>query len=135
MTMFAVTQTNRFAAAVAGAGIANWQSYYGQNGIDAWMIPYFGASVYADPAVYAKSSPITFIRQVRTPTLAVVGENDIECPAPQTLEFWHALNDLGVPTASVVYAGEGHRMHDPRHLADLQQRTLAWFDKYLGVKD
>ena len=135
MTMFAVTQTHRFAAAVAGAGIANWQSYYGENGIDAWMIPYFGASVYADPAVYAKSSPMTFIRQVRTPTLAVVGENDIECPAPQTLEFWHALRDLGVPTASVVYAGEGHRMRDPQHLADLQQRALAWFGRYLHAKE
>ena len=131
MTMFAVTQTQRFRAAVAGAGIADWQSYYGENGIDAWMIPYFGASVYADPATYAKSSPMTFIRQVRTPTLAVVGENDIECPAPQTLEFWHALHDLGVPTASVVYAGEGHRMRDPKHLADLQQRTVAWFGRYL----
>ncbi len=49
MTMWTVTQTNRFRAAVAGAGIANWQSYYGENGIDAWMIPYFGKSVYEDP--------------------------------------------------------------------------------------
>ena len=49
MTMFAVTQTNRFRAAVAGAGIANWQSYYGENSIDQWMIPFFGASVYDDP--------------------------------------------------------------------------------------
>ena len=63
MTMWAVTQTDRFRAAVAGAGIANWQSYYGQNGIDQWMIPFFGASVYDDPAVYARSSPITFIKQ------------------------------------------------------------------------
>ncbi len=54
MTMFAVTQTTRFAAAVAGAGIADWTSYYGENLIDQWMIPFFGASVYDDPAVYAK---------------------------------------------------------------------------------
>ena len=67
MTMWAVTQTDRFRAAVAGAGIANWQSYYGENAIDQWMIPYFGASVYDDPAVYAKSSPINFIKQVKTP--------------------------------------------------------------------
>ena len=73
MTMWTVTQTNRFKAAVAGAGIANWQSYYGENSIDQWMIPYFGASVYDDPAVYAKSSPITFIKNVKTPTLIVVG--------------------------------------------------------------
>lgn len=131
MTMFAVTQTQRFKAAVAGAGIANWQSYYGENGIDAWMIPYFGASVYVDPAVYAKSSPMTFIRRVRTPTLSVVGENDIECPAPQTEEFWHALHDLGVPTSAVIYPGEGHRMHDPKHIADYQARAVGWFDKYL----
>ena len=55
MTMWAVTQTERFKAAVAGAGIANWQSYYGQNKIDQWMIPFFGASVYDDPEVYARS--------------------------------------------------------------------------------
>ena len=131
MTMWTVTQTNRFRAAVAGAGIANWQSYYGENGIDAWMIPFFGASVYADPAVYAKSAPITFITHVHTPTLEVVGENDIECPAPQTEEFWHALNALGVPTESVIYPGEGHAMRNPAHIEDFQRRTLAWFAKYL----
>ena len=49
MTMWTVTQTNRFKAAVAGAGIANWQSYYGQNSIDQWMTPFFGATVYDDP--------------------------------------------------------------------------------------
>ena len=91
MTMWTVTQTNRFRAAVAGAGIADWLSYYGENSIDEWMIPYFGASVYDDPKVYAKSSPITFIKQVKTPTLVVVGERDGECPAPQSFEFWHAL--------------------------------------------
>src|ERR1041384_2062681 len=57
----------------AGAGIANWQSYYGQNAIDQWMIPYFGASVYDDPAAYAKSAPIAFVKRVTTPTLIVVG--------------------------------------------------------------
>ena len=131
MTMWTVTQTNRFRAAVAGAGISDWQSYYGENGIDAWMIPYFGASVYDDPAIYAKSSPMTYIRRVHTPTLAVVGENDIECPAPQTQEFWHALHGLGVPTTAVIYRGEGHWMHDPRHVEDYENRLVAWFDKYL----
>jgi len=64
MTMWAVTQTSRFKAAMAGAGIANYQSYYGENKIDQWMIPFFGKSVYDDPGVYAKSSPITFIKKV-----------------------------------------------------------------------
>ena len=99
MTMFAVTQTHRFHAAVAGAGIANWQSYYGENSIDQWMTPFFGASVYDDPGVYAKSSAIDFIHNVKTPTLVVVGDRDGECPAPQSFEFWHALRAQHVPTS------------------------------------
>ena len=95
------------------------------------MIPYFGASVYDDPAVYAKSSPINFIRQVKTPTFSYVGAADIECPAPQTLEFGHALEALGVASATVIYPDEGHALHDPAHLADIDERTLEWFDRYL----
>jgi dipeptidyl aminopeptidase/acylaminoacyl peptidase len=131
MTMWAVTQTDRFKAAVAAAGISNWLSYYGENGIDAWMLPYFGASAYEDPAVYAQSSAVNFIRNVKTPTFEYVGERDIECPAPQTQEFWHALKALNVPTSIMIYPGEGHGLRDPAHSADAMQRSLAWFDKYL----
>jgi dipeptidyl aminopeptidase/acylaminoacyl peptidase len=132
MTMWAVTQTGRFGAAVVGAGICNWQSYYGQNGIDQWMIPFFGASVYDDPAVYARSSPITFIKRARTPTLVLVGEQDVECPVPQSQEFYHALKTLGVATQMMVYPGEGHMISRPEHRRDLVERTVGWFDRYLG---
>ena len=131
MTMFAVTQTNRFKAAVAGAGISNWQSYYGQNAIDTWMIPYFGAPVYDDPAVYAKMSAIDFIKQVKTPTLIVVGDRDGECPAPQSYEFWHALKTLGVKTQMVVYPNEGHSFRKPEHQKDVLLRMIAWFNENL----
>ncbi|HVI56383.1 MAG TPA: S9 family peptidase [Luteibacter sp.] len=131
MTMFAVTQTHRFSAAVAGAGISNWQSYYGQNLIDQWMKPYFGASVYDDPGVYAKSSAINFIKEVRTPTLIVVGERDAETPAPQSFEFWHALRAQNVPTSLVVYPGEGHGFARDASRRDVLARALAWFDRYL----
>ncbi|PYL79619.1 MAG: hypothetical protein DMF21_12135 [Verrucomicrobia bacterium] len=131
MTMWTVTQTNRFRAAVAGAGIANWQSYYGQNLIDQWMIPFFGASVYDDPAVYEKSSPIHFITNVKTPTLVIVGERDAECPASQSYEFWHALKTLGVPTQLIIYPGEGHLFIKPENQADRMDKTVGWFDKYL----
>jgi dipeptidyl aminopeptidase/acylaminoacyl peptidase len=131
MSMWAVTQTNRFKAVVAGAGIANWQSYYGQNRIDRWMLPFFGASVYDDPAVYAKSSPITFIKNVKTPTLVLHGDRDSEVPTPQGYEFWHALKTLGVPTELVIYENEGHAISAPGHLADIQKRSVEWFDRYL----
>jgi len=131
MTMWGVTRTQRFAAAVAGAGLANFQSYYGENQIDQWMIPFFGASVYDDPAVYAKSSPITFIKNVKTPTLVLVGDSDGECPTPQSYEFWHALKTLGVTTEFVVYEHEGHRFVKPEHLRDRVERVREWFDQYL----
>jgi dipeptidyl aminopeptidase/acylaminoacyl peptidase len=131
MTMFAVTQTHRFKAAVAGAGISNWQSYYGENSIDQWMIPFFGASVYDDPAVYAKMSAINFIKNVQTPVLSVVGDRDGECPAPQSFEFWHALRDLGKPTELVVYPNEGHGFVNAEHRRDVLERALGWFEEYM----
>jgi dipeptidyl aminopeptidase/acylaminoacyl peptidase len=131
MTMFAVTQTARFKAAVAGAGISDWLSYYGENSIDQWMIPYFGASVYDDPAIYARSSAIDFIKQAHTPALVVVGDRDGECPAPQSYEFWHALRDEHVPTELVVYPNEGHGFVDPGHRRDVMERTMEWFAQYM----
>ena len=131
MSMFAVTQTNRFKAAVSGAGISDWLSYYGENSIDQWMIPYFGASVYDDPAVYARSSAITFIKQAHTPTLVVVGDRDGECPAPQSFEFWHALRDQHIPTQLVVYPNEGHGFTDPAHRRDVMERAVGWFERYM----
>jgi dipeptidyl aminopeptidase/acylaminoacyl peptidase len=131
MTMWAVTQTNRFAAAVAGAGIASWQSYYGQNRIDTWMLPFFGASVYDDPKVYAKSSPMEFIKNAKTPTLVLHGDRDSEVPTPQGYEFWHALKALGVATQLVIYTNEGHDVRRADHRLDIQERTVGWFDKYL----
>ncbi|HEX9304955.1 MAG TPA: S9 family peptidase [Thermoanaerobaculia bacterium] len=131
MTMWAVTQTNRYRAAVAGAGIVSWQSYYGQNRIDQWLLPFFGASVYDVPDVYARSSPITFIKKAKTPTLVLHGDRDSEVPTPQGYEFWHALKTLGVPTTLVIYENEGHGITDPKHQLDRDRRLVEWFDRYL----
>jgi dipeptidyl aminopeptidase/acylaminoacyl peptidase len=133
MTMFAVTQTHRFRAAVAGAGLSDWLSYYGENSIDQWMLPFFGATVYNDPAVYAKSSAITYIKNVKTPTLVIVGDRDGECPAPQSFEFWHALRAEGVKTELVVYPNEGHGFRDPAHIRDREAREVGWFEQYMPV--
>lgn len=134
MTMFAVTQTGRFKAAVAGAGISDWESYYGENSIDQWMTPFFGATVYDDPAIYQKSSAINFIKQAHTPTLVVVGDRDGECPAPQSYEFWHALRSQHVPTQLVVYPNEGHGFADPEHRRDVLERAVEWFGRYMPAE-
>lgn len=131
MTMFAITQTHRFHAAVAGAGISDWKSYYGENSIDEWMIPFFGASVYNDPDVYAKSSAINYIKNAKTPTLIVVGDRDGECPAPQSYEMWHGLRYEHVPTEFVVYSDEGHGFHKESDRINVLERALGWFDQYM----
>jgi dipeptidyl aminopeptidase/acylaminoacyl peptidase len=132
MTMWAETQTNRFAAAVAGAGLSDWLSYYGLNDIDEWMIPFFGASVYDDPAVYAKSDPMHFVQAVKTPTLLLVGDRDGEVPMEQSVEWWHALKTLRVPTKLVVYPNEGHAIAKPADARDYTLRGLEWFEEWFG---
>jgi dipeptidyl aminopeptidase/acylaminoacyl peptidase len=132
MTMWAETQTHRFAAAVAGAGLSDWVSYYGVNEIDEWMIPFFGASVYDDPAVYTKSDPMHFVKNVKTPTLIIVGDSDGEVPMEQSVEWWHALKTLKVPTQFVVYPHEGHVFFKPADARDYAVRSLEWFDEWFA---
>jgi dipeptidyl aminopeptidase/acylaminoacyl peptidase len=132
MTMWAETKTLRFAAAVAGAGLSDWQSYYGLNDIDEWMIPFFGASVYDDPTVYQKSDPIRFVKKVKTPTLILVGDRDGEVPMAQSIEWYHALETMRVPTQMVVYPNEGHVFHKPADARDYTLRMLQWFDQWFA---
>jgi dipeptidyl aminopeptidase/acylaminoacyl peptidase len=132
MTMWAETQTRRFAAAVAGAGLSDWLSYYGLNDIDGWMLPFFGASVYEDPAVYAKSDPMHFVTAVKTPTLILVGDRDGEVPMEQSVEWWHALTTLHVPAKLVVYPDEGHAFVKPADARDYTLRTLEWFEEWFA---
>ena len=132
MTMWAETQTQRFTAAVVGAGLSDWLSYYGLNDIDEWMIPFFGVSVYDDPAVYDKSDPMHFVKAVKTPTLILVGDRDGEVPMEQSVEWWHALTTLHVPTKLVVYPNEGHLFIKPADARDYTLRTLEWFEEWFA---
>jgi dipeptidyl aminopeptidase/acylaminoacyl peptidase len=131
MAMFSITQTNRFKAVVAGAGAADWLSYYGQNSIDKWMNSYFNISPYDDPKAYARLSAMTYIKKARTPTLVLVGEYDGECPPAQSMQFWHALKELKVPTQLVIYPDEGHDFQKLENTVDVTLRTIQWFNNYL----
>ncbi len=132
MAMWAETQTTRFAAVVAGAGLSDWQSYYGLNEIDEWMIPFFGASAYDDPAVYEKSDPLHFMKNVKTPTLILVGDRDGEVPMEQSVEWYHGLETMKVPVELVVYPNEGHLFNRPADVRDYTLRTLQWFDRWFS---
>ena len=132
MSMWANTQTNRFKAIVAGAGLSNWISYYGTNGIDQWMLPFFGKTMYDDPKAYEDVSAVYHMKKAKTPTFIYVGERDIEVPPTQSVEYWHALKDMGVETSLVIYPEEGHGIRNPANSGDARKRTVAWFDRFLG---
>jgi dipeptidyl aminopeptidase/acylaminoacyl peptidase len=132
MAMWTNTQTDRFKAIVSGGGLSDWLSYYGTNGIDQWMIPYFGTSLYEDATPYWAVSAIRTIKNAHTPTFVYAGELDIEVPPTQSVEYWHALRAMNVPVSLVIYPGEGHGIRQPEHALDARRRTVAWFDRWLG---
>jgi len=132
MAMWSNTQTDRFKAIVGGGGLSDWFSYYGTNGIDQWMIPFFGKSMYDDPDAYWKVSAIRTIKNAHTPTFLFAGERDVEVPPTQSVEYWHALQAMHVPVSLVIYPDEGHGIRDPEHVLDYRKRIVGWFDRYLG---
>ncbi len=131
MAMWANTQTDRFKGIVAGAGLSNWVSYYGTNGIDQWMLPFFGKSMYDDMKAYEDVSAIYQAKRAKTPTFIYVGERDIEVPPTQSIEWWHALKDRNVPVSLVIYPDAGHCVTGPEQSADVRQRAIAWYDRYV----
>ncbi len=130
MAMFAPTQTHRFRAAVAGAGLSDWTSFYGETSFTSFTLPLFGATPYDDPAIYTRLSALTFVKQARTPTLLLYGERDGGAPPPQGQEFWEGLRTEGVPSDLVVYEGQGHHFNNADD-EDGLRRSADWFAKYM----
>ena len=127
MTAWAITQTPRFKAAVVGAGIVNRLSGEGQTRGD-WKAP---LEPYEHPEKLLRRSPITYIRNVKTPTLIVHGASDNTVPTVQSIELYTALRALDVPVEHVLYPGESHIFTDTDHMVDLRRRVVEWFDRYL----
>jgi dipeptidyl aminopeptidase/acylaminoacyl peptidase len=131
LTAWAVTQTDRFRCAIAGASITNYESNYGVVPNREWQTTMFGSNVYDDFDLHRSRSPIAFASRVKTPTLLVHGECDAEAPVTQAVEFYIALKHFGVPTQLVIYPRERHGFEEHAHQIDLYQRIVGWVDKYL----
>ena len=132
MTAWTVTQTDRFKAAVTGAGLSNLVSMYAQNDIPSYLELFFeDDSPYQKLEMYRKHSPISYVRQAKTPTLILHGAEDKRVPVPQAEEFYAGLKAAGVDVEFVKYPREGHSIGEPRHLLDLLKRRMAWFRKYI----
>ena len=131
ITMWAVTQTPRFKAAVAGAGIANWLSFHGVSSLHTWDQLFYAASPYDPTGPYASRSAIYAMDRVSTPTLILHGDADRDVPPGQGWEFFRALRDHNVETELVLYPGAPHGPRDPRHIRDILDRSLHWLTERL----
>ena len=130
MSAWAITQTNRFKASVVGAPVIDLASEFGtENGpaYDHW----FYGTPYERLDGFIKSSPITFVKNAKTPTLILQGEADTTDPIGQSQQFYRGLKWYGVESDLVLYPREPHGLREEKHLVDRLTRILAWYDKYL----
>ena len=128
-----ITVTNRFKAASAGAGAADWTSLYAQTDSRASRTAWFGGTPWQDGAPIANfwnNSPLKDVARAKTPTLFFVGENDTRVPLTQSVEMYRALTSNGVPTHLYVAPREGHQWSELRHQIFKANTELAWFERY-----
>ncbi len=128
-----ITSTNRFKAASAGAGVANWISLYGASDTRADRDLWLGGSLWQKNApiqTYWEHSPLKYVTSVRTPTLFLNGEYDPRIPMTQAVEMGRALRAQGVPTEVHIAPGEGHDWIQPAHQLYKMNVETEWFEKY-----
>jgi dipeptidyl aminopeptidase/acylaminoacyl peptidase len=131
LSAWAVTQTTRFDAACAIAASVDLAAHYGQSDIQRYRAWEFQGAPWENPDAWKRSSPMTFVDRIRTPTLVIAFDEDRRVPAAQGYQFYRALLGRGVPTQFVHYPREPHVPREMRHKADQYQRVRAWFERWV----
>jgi dipeptidyl aminopeptidase/acylaminoacyl peptidase len=131
MTNWVITQTTRFKAAAAGAGLSNLISMWGTNDIPSTLDDYFEGTWFDQPERYIKMSPLAHIDKVTTPTLILHGESDIRVPTTQGYEMYSGIKRKGVPAEMVVYPRQPHGPQEPKMVLDIMRRHIAWVETHL----
>jgi dipeptidyl aminopeptidase/acylaminoacyl peptidase len=130
----ATHDSTRFKAISVGAGISDWMTYYVSTDIHPFTRQYLKATPWDDPAIYAKTSPITYIKQAKTPTLIQHGATDQRVPLPDAFELYQGLQDNNVPVKLIVYqgfGGVGHGPTKPKSHRATMEHNIEWFDQYM----
>ena len=120
-----------FKAISVGAGISNWMTYYVNTDIHPFTRQYLQATPWDDPGIYALTSPMTTIKQAKTPTLIQHGEFDTRVPTPNAYELYQGLQDVGVPVRLIIYKGFGHGLNKPKAIRAAMEHNWEWFEKYV----
>ena len=128
---WAVSQTDRFKAAVMGAGISHWLSFHGKSSLADWDAIHYAESPYELTGRFQKFSPLSYYQNLSTPTLILHGAEDQDVPVEQSYLFYRALKDKRVPTELIVYPREDHAIKERTHQLDMSRRVLAWLQRYL----
>ncbi len=131
MSAWAVTQTDRFAAAIPLAVVADWLSFHLTTNIGRWDRLHMDADPFDPAGEYPRRSPVYHGRNCRTPTLILHGEDDLCTPLSQAAELYNALVEAGCETELVVYPREGHGWLEREHQIDAWQRTRDWLARHL----
>lgn len=136
ISAFITCYSDRFKAVSVGAGISDWMTYYVNTDIHPFTRQYLKATPWDDPAIYKKTSPISYVERARTPTLIQHGELDKRVPIPNAYELYQALQDRNVPVRLVVYKGFGHGITKPKQQLHLQEQNYEWFSQWIwGEKE
>jgi dipeptidyl aminopeptidase/acylaminoacyl peptidase len=133
MAAWAVGQTDRFKAALMGAGICDWGMQVGVGELGTQEAGLGGSCGWegAGPHRHDQLSPISYAARIRTPVLIVHGQDDTNVPVGQAVYFHRALSRFGVEHELVIYPREGHPITERQHQIDLLRRARAWFDRWL----
>jgi dipeptidyl aminopeptidase/acylaminoacyl peptidase len=123
--------SDRFKAVSVGAGISNWMTYYVNTDIHPFTRQYLKATPWDDPKIYADTSPMTYIKNARTPTLIQHGDQDQRVPVPNAFELYQGLRDQDVAVELIIFKGFAHPLNKPKANRAAMQQNLDWFDKYL----
>jgi dipeptidyl aminopeptidase/acylaminoacyl peptidase len=139
LTNWAVTQTDRFAAAVSQRSIADWSGFWYTCDFSLFQPVWFRGAPWEQPQDFAARSPITHIANVKTPLMLIEGEADMRTPASDGGEqMFRALKYLKKTVVMVQFPGETHelsRSGKPSHRVERLHYIVGWFDKYLQDKD
>jgi dipeptidyl aminopeptidase/acylaminoacyl peptidase len=139
LTNWVVTQTNRFKAAVSQRDVSDWTSFWYT--ADFWLqnAAWFVKPPFEDPQEYARRSPITYVRNIQTPIMFILGDEDWRTPpAAGGEELFRALKYLKRPTVMIRFPNETHelsRSGQPWHRVERLQHIVGWMDKYLLAKN
>ena len=126
MTNWIIAHTDRFKTAISMASMTNHFSYHGSpHEISEMKEP------WDDPQMFIEKSPITYVKNMKTPLLLIHSELDWVCPIEQAEMLFIALKKLNRVVEFVSFPGEGHGIQGPKHIVERQQHIVRWFDRYL----